>query len=35
VLERPEPGIRCYLPKPVTSDALLGCVDEALERADA
>jgi FixJ family two-component response regulator len=24
-------GIRCYLPKPVTSDALLGCVDEALE----
>src|SRR5262245_65870780 len=24
-------GIRCYLPKPVTSDALLACVDEALE----
>jgi FixJ family two-component response regulator len=24
-------GIRCYLPKPVTSDALLRCVDEALE----
>ena len=24
-------GIRCYLPKPVTSDALLTCVDEALE----
>ena len=23
-------GIRCYLPKPVTSDALLACVDEAL-----
>jgi FixJ family two-component response regulator len=24
-------GIRCYLPKPVTSDALLACVDEALQ----
>ena len=24
-------GILCYLPKPVTSDALLACVDEALE----
>ena len=24
-------GILCYLPKPVPSDALLGCVDEALE----
>ncbi len=24
-------GILCYLPKPVTSDALLTCVDEALE----
>ena len=24
-------GIRCYLPKPVTSDALLACVGEALE----
>ena len=24
-------GIRCYLPKPVTSDALLACVDAALE----
>lgn len=24
-------GIRCYLPKPVTSDALLACIDEALE----
>jgi FixJ family two-component response regulator len=24
-------GIRCFLPKPVTSEALLGCVDEALE----
>ena len=24
-------GIRCYLPKPVTSEALLACVDEALE----
>ena len=24
-------GIRCYLPKPVTSDALLACVHEALE----
>jgi FixJ family two-component response regulator len=24
-------GIRCYLPKPVTSDVLLTCVDEALE----
>ena len=24
-------GICCYLPKPVTADALLGCVDEALE----
>jgi FixJ family two-component response regulator len=24
-------GIRCYLPKPVTSDALLACVDEALD----
>jgi FixJ family two-component response regulator len=23
-------GILCYLPKPVTSDALLACVDEAL-----
>jgi FixJ family two-component response regulator len=23
-------GIVCYLPKPVTSDALLACVDEAL-----
>ena len=23
-------GIVCYLPKPVASDALLGCVDEAL-----
>ncbi len=25
-------GILCYLPKPVTSDALLGCVDAALDR---
>jgi len=24
-------GVLCYLPKPVTSDALLTCVDEALE----
>lgn len=24
-------GILCYLPKPVTSEALLACVDEALE----
>jgi FixJ family two-component response regulator len=24
-------GILCYLPKPVTSDALLACLDEALE----
>jgi FixJ family two-component response regulator len=24
-------GILCYLPKPVTSDALLACVDGALE----
>jgi FixJ family two-component response regulator len=24
-------GILCYLPKPVASDALLACVDEALE----
>ena len=24
-------GILCYLPKPVTSDALLACIDEALE----
>ena len=24
-------GILCYLPKPLTSDALLACVDEALE----
>ena len=24
-------GIRCYLPKPVTSEALLTCVGEALE----
>ena len=24
-------GILCYLPKPVTSDALLTCLDEALE----
>jgi FixJ family two-component response regulator len=24
-------GFLCYLPKPVTSDALLACVDEALE----
>ena len=24
-------GILCYLPKPVRSDALLACVDEALE----
>lgn len=25
-------GILCYLPKPVTSEALLACVDEALDR---
>jgi FixJ family two-component response regulator len=24
-------GIRCYLPKPVTAEALLACVDAALE----
>jgi FixJ family two-component response regulator len=24
-------GIRCYLPKPVMSETLLACVDEALE----
>jgi CheY-like chemotaxis protein len=24
-------GILCYLPKPVTSEALLACVDAALE----
>jgi FixJ family two-component response regulator len=24
-------GILCYLPKPVTDDALLACVDAALE----
>jgi FixJ family two-component response regulator len=28
-------GILCYLPKPVTSEALLACVDEALGRGNA